>query len=112
MYDLVSLGEVMLRMSPPKYIRLRNATQLDVNVAGAQLNVAANLARLGKQTAFILKLPDRELGLRALDACRSYGVAMDYVKLEPGGRIGVDYPEYRATPRAPINAFDSTHSAA
>ncbi len=81
MYDLVSLGEVMLRMSPPKYIRLRNATQLDVHVAGAQLNVAANLARLGKQTAFISKLPDSELGLLALDTCRSYGGAMDYVKL-------------------------------
>ncbi len=112
MYDLVSLGEVMLRMSPPKYIRLRNATQLDVHVAGAQLNVAANLARLGKQTAFISKLPDSELGLLALDTCRSYGVAMDYVKLVPGGRMGVNYLEYSATPRAPINVFDRKNSAA
>ena len=33
MYDLVSLGEVMLRMAPPKYERLRRARRLDVEVA-------------------------------------------------------------------------------
>lgn len=112
MYDLVSLGEVMLRLSPPKYERLRRAQTLDVRVSGSQLNVAANLARLGKQTAFISRLPANELGLLALDACLSYGVDLRYVKLIPGTRMGVNYVEFSATPRASVAVYDRAGSAA
>src|SRR5260221_11933536 len=98
-YDLLSLGEVMLRMSPPRFHRLRRATNLDVYVAGSQLNVAANLARLGKHTAFLSKLPDNDLGLLAYDTCTSYGVDMRYVRMMPGARMGVNYLEFPAAPR-------------
>ncbi|HVO72177.1 MAG TPA: PfkB family carbohydrate kinase, partial [Aggregatilineaceae bacterium] len=91
MYDLVSLGEVMLRMSPPKFERLRGATRLDVHVAGAQLNVAANLARFGKRTAFLSRLPANELGLLARDTCASYGVDMSHVLMIPDARMGINY---------------------
>src|SRR5579864_4610156 len=90
-YDLVSLGEVMLRMSPPKFERLRRARSLDIQVAGAQLNVAADLARLGKKTAFLSKLPANELGQLAYDTCLSYGVDMSHVQMITGARMGVNY---------------------
>jgi 2-dehydro-3-deoxygluconokinase len=112
MYDLVSLGEVMLRMSPPRYERLRRATKLDVQVAGSQLNVAANLARLGWSTAFISKLPDNPLGLLARDACLSYGVSMEYVNMVPGARMGVNYLEFTVEPRAGVVVYDRAGSAA
>jgi 2-dehydro-3-deoxygluconokinase len=112
MYDLISLGEVMLRMSPPRYERLRRTRTLDVHVAGAQLNVAANVARLGKRTAFISKLPDNELGLLAYDACMSYGIDMSHVQLVSGARMGVNFLEFTATPRAPVAIFDRKGSAA
>jgi 2-dehydro-3-deoxygluconokinase len=111
-YDLVSLGEVMLRMSPPRYERLRRARSLDVQVAGAQLNVAANMARLGKRAAFLSKLPDNELGLLAYDLCMSYGVDMQHVKFVPGTRMGVNFLEFTVTPRAPVAIFDRKGSAA
>lgn len=112
MYDLVSLGEVMLRMSPPRYQRLRRAHVLDVVVCGSQLNVAANLARLGKRTAFITKLPANELGLLALDDCRSYGVDVSHIQLVPGARMGVNYVEFSGAPRPGVAIYDRQHSAA
>ena len=47
MYDIVTVGEGMLRLSPPPYERLRRARTLDLNVCGSQGNVACNAARLG-----------------------------------------------------------------
>jgi 2-dehydro-3-deoxygluconokinase len=111
-FDLISLGEVMLRMSPPRYERLRRARSLDIQVAGAQLNIAANLARFGKKAAFISKLPHNELGLLAYDMCQSYGVDMAYVQLVEGARMGVNYLEFTATPRTPVTIFDRKDSAA
>lgn len=111
-YDLVSLGEVMLRLTPPKFERLRQTTRLDVCVAGSQLNVAANLAQLGKRTAFISKLPANELGLLARDTCQGYGVDTSHIKLVPGARMGVNYVEFGATPRAGVAVYDRQGSAA
>ncbi|MCC7355283.1 MAG: sugar kinase [Anaerolineae bacterium] len=112
MYDLVSVGEVMLRMSPPRYQRLRRTHVLDVYTCGSQLNVAANLARLGKKTAFVTKLPANELGLLALDDCRGYGVDMSHVQMVPGARMGVNYVEFATTPRPEVAVYDRQNSAA
>jgi 2-dehydro-3-deoxygluconokinase len=111
-YDLISLGEVMLRMSPPRYERLRRARSLDVHIAGAQLNIAANLARFGKRTAFISKLPNNELGILARDQCASYGVDMRHVPLVDGARMGINFLEFTGTPRVPVTIFDRKGSAA
>ncbi len=112
MVDVYSLGEVMLRLSPPRYERLRRARSLDIVVAGAQLNVVANLARFGVSAGFISKLPDNELGLLARDMCMSYGVDMTHVPLEPDTRMGINFLEFPQTPRTPIAIFDRKHSAA
>jgi 2-dehydro-3-deoxygluconokinase len=111
-YDLLSLGEVMLRLSPPGMERLRRTRSLNVQVAGAQLNVAANMARFGKKAGFLSKLPANELGLLAYDTCLSYGVDMRHVQLVPNTRMGVNYLEFTATPRVGVTIFDRQHSAA
>jgi 2-dehydro-3-deoxygluconokinase len=112
MIDVVCLGEVMLRLSPPKFERLRQATRLDVCVAGSQLNVAADLAQLGKKTAFVSLLPANELGVLARDACLGYGVDGSHLKLVGGARMGVNYLEFGATPRAGVAIYDRAGSAA
>lgn len=112
MYDLISLGEVMLRLAPPKFERLRCAKSFDVHVAGSQLNVAANLARLGKKTAFVSKLPANDLGFLARDVCMSYGVDISHLKLVPQTRMGLNYVEFGATPRVGVAVYDRAGSAA
>ena len=112
MYDFVSVGEVMLRLSPPKHERLRRMRTLDVYVGGSQLNVAADLARLGLKTAFCSKLPDNQLGLFAKDECMSYGVDMSHVQLIKGARMGMNFIEFGGTPRASSVVYDRKGSAA
>lgn len=112
MYTLVSFGEVLLRLSPPKFQRLRQAARLDVWTGGAQLNVAANLARLGERTAFVSKLPDNELGWLARDRIAAYGVDTTHLQLVPAGRMGIVYVDFSATPRVSTSVFDRQDSAA
>ena len=65
--DLISLGEPLLRLAPPPFGRLEQTQSLDVRLAGAQMNVAANLACLGKRTAFLTKVPDEGMKIRMTD---------------------------------------------
>jgi 2-dehydro-3-deoxygluconokinase len=112
MFFLTSLGEVMLRLSPPGHERLRTATSLDVRMCGAQFNVAADLALLGKCTAFISKLPASELGMLARAAAKGYGIDMSHVQEAPDTRMGVIYVEFGADPRPGIHLYDRKGSAA
>ncbi len=111
-FDLVSLGEPLLRLTPPAGVPLRRASTLAVDVVGSQLNVAANLARLGRRTMFLSKVPDTPLGMLVLDACRGYGLDVSHVGLVPGGKMGTTWVELSAAPRAPLAVFDRAGSAA
>ena len=112
MCDLISLGEVMIRLSPPRCERLRQAASLDMRVCGAQFNLAANLALLGKRAVFLSKLPANELGLFAKHAGLSYGVDMSHVTLTPDTRMGVVYVEFAGEPRTTGHVYDRRGSAA
>lgn len=112
MYDLVSIGESMLRLTPPKFERLRRMSSLDVHMCGSQQNIAANVARLGLKTAFLTKLPDSELGHYALDFCMSCGVDASHIKLVDDARMGLNFIEFGCTPRNSKAIYDRKGSAA
>jgi 2-dehydro-3-deoxygluconokinase len=111
-HDLVTIGEPLLRLAPPRFEQLRRASTLDMSLAGAQMNVTANLARLGWKTALLTKLPDNALGHWALDALRSFGVDVAHLRLVPGGKMGLTFVEHSAAPRVPLSVFDRRGSAA
>ena len=110
-YDLISIGEPLLRFSPPHCGQISRTSSFDVSIAGSQLNVASNLAVLGKRTAFITKLPDDPLGYLVMNACRSYGVDTSLIQMMPGGKMGVTYVEFSVTPRTPLAIYDRIRSA-
>ncbi len=112
MYDVVTVGEGMLRLTPPRFERIRRARTLDVHICGSQGNVASNIARLGMKTAFVTKLPDNALGLLANDYYMSCGVDTSHIKFIPNSRLGVNYLEFGATPRASAVVYDRKGSAA
>jgi 2-dehydro-3-deoxygluconokinase len=112
MFDVVTVGEGMLRLSPPRYERIRRMRTLDVHVCGSQGNVASNIARLGLRTAFATKVPNSALGLLMKDHYMSCGVDPSLIKLVDGTRLGVNYIEFGATPRPSAVVYDRKNSAA
>ena len=59
--DLLALGEVMVRLSPPGHGRLEFARTLEVDVGGGDYNVAYACARFGLRAGFVTRLPDNEV---------------------------------------------------
>ncbi|WP_410765623.1 bifunctional 2-dehydro-3-deoxygluconokinase/2-dehydro-3-deoxygalactonokinase [Haloferax sp. DFSO60] len=111
MTDLVTFGETMLRLSPPRGERLETAREFEVQAGGAESNVAIVANRLGRDAAWLSKLPDSPLGRRVVGELRSHGVDTDGVVWDPDNRQGLYYVEHGAAPR-PTNAIYDRANAA
>jgi 2-dehydro-3-deoxygluconokinase len=111
MYDLVTLGEILLRLSVPSPGRFETTYQLDLQFGGAEANVAAACARLGLRTAWISALPDSVWGERVIRELRSHGVDCTSVTSLPGARLGLYFLEYGVPPRPIHVLYDRRDSA-
>lgn len=111
MHDLVTLGEVLLRLSVPSPSRFETTHQLDVQFGGAEANVAAACARLGLRTAWVSSLPENAWGDRVLRELRGHGVDCSSVILRAGCRLGVYFLEYGVPPRPIQVLYDRSDSA-
>lgn len=111
MHDLVALGEILLRLSVASPGRFETVRQLDVQVGGAEANVAAACARLGLRAAWVSALPDNVWGERVRRELQSHGVDCSYVIPISDARLGVYYLEYGAPPRPIRVVYDRKNSA-
>jgi 2-dehydro-3-deoxygluconokinase len=111
MYDLVTFGEAMIRLSPPDFKRLEQTTTLNINIGGAELNVAVGVSRLGLKSAWISKLPDNPLGRMIANKAGELGVDTSGVLWERRGRAGLYFLELGATPRASSVLYDRANSS-
>ena len=112
MADLVTFGETMLRLSPPDEERLETADQYDVDVAGAESNVAVAAQRLGVDSAWLSKLPDSPVGRKVASELRSHGVSVDVVWDDsPERRQGTYYFERGSQPRGSDVVYDRAHAS-
>lgn len=107
---IVTLGELMMRLSPPRKLRLRQATCFDVCHGGAEANVAVSLANFGVESRFVSALPDTELGTQALMSLRAQGVDTRFVS-RGAGRMGLYFMEEGADYRAGCVIYDRADSA-
>ena len=107
---VVTVGELMMRLSPSEGIRLQNARNFDVNFGGAEANVAVSLARFGMNAAFVTALPQNDLGDYAYNVLRMHGVDTRFI-LRRGQRIGLYFLEHGSGPRPSKVVYDRAHSA-
>ena len=107
---VVTLGELMLKLSPPSYQRFVQATSMHVEYAGAEANVAVSLANFGVEAVFVSKLPKNDFGDAAVNALRSYGVDVKNVR-RGGERIGIYFSEKGASQRPSKVIYDRKGSA-
>lgn len=110
MKKVVTLGEIMLRLSTPGFKRFVQAESFDVVYGGGEANVAVSLANLGIDAYFVSKLPENEIGQAAVNHLRRFGVKTDYI-LRGGERIGIYYLESGVSMRPSKIIYDRAHSA-
>ncbi|MFN4294746.1 MAG: sugar kinase [Thermoflexales bacterium] len=111
-YDFITLGETMVRLSPPGFQRIAQAQSFDFQIGGAESNVAINLAWLGFKTAWLSRMPDNPLGRRVVASIASHGVDTSGVRFVPGERVGVYFIELATPPRPNRVIYDRAGSAA
>lgn len=92
MKKVISLGEIMLRLSPANDLRFLQTECLDAVFGGSEANVAVALSQLGQPAAFVTKLPDNVVGEMALQVLRRYGVDTSTV-IRGGKRLGIYFLE-------------------
>ena len=90
MAKIVTLGEIMLRLSTPGNTRFVQSDSFDVVYGGGEANVAVSCANYGHDAYFVTKLPKHEIGQSAVNALRKYGVKTDYIT-RGGDRVGIYY---------------------
>lgn len=99
MYDVVAIGETMLRLSPPDSLRIEQASQMLLHVGGSESNTAAGLSRLGHRVAWLSRLTDNALGRKIAAAIAAHGVDTRHVIWTDQDRIGTYYYEPGSPPR-------------
>ena len=112
-FDLLTLGQVLLRLSPPDNERLSRGDTFVKQVGGAELNVAVGASLLGLHTGVISKLPAHDIGSFMKGKIRSFGVSDDFFMYDhsAGARLGIYYYENGAYPRKPKVIYDRQHSS-
>lgn len=110
-YDFVTLGETLIRLSPPGMQRLDQARAFEVGVGGSELNVACLLARLGRRAAWVSRLPHGPLGRVVDGEGRRHGVDMRHVTWVDA-RQGLMFFEAGPPPRNARVIYDRKNSAA
>ncbi len=107
---VVTLGEIMLRLSPKNKDRFVQANSLDVIYGGGEANVAVSLANYGMDAYFVSKVPKHEIGQSAVNALRGMGVNTEYL-LRGGDRLGIYFLEHGASMRPSKVIYDRADSA-
>ncbi|MHB8648503.1 MAG: PfkB family carbohydrate kinase [Thermomicrobiales bacterium] len=113
-YDLIGIGEAMLRFTPPNGLRIEQTLSLDLAVGGTELNVAVAMSRIGGRTAWLSKLPDTALGHIIGNQARIHGVDTSHIIWADAAdsRLGLFFLESGAVPRAGEIIYDRRNSAA
>ncbi len=102
---IVTLGEIMLRLSTPGFERFVQADSFDVTYGGGEANVSAALCNYGLQGVFVSKVPENPIGQSAINHLRRYGVDTQFV-VRGGDRLGIYFLETGASARASQVVYD------
>jgi len=102
---VVTLGEIMMRLSTPDYKRFVQADTFDITYGGGEANVAAALCNYGLHGTFVSKVPDNPLGQAAINHLRRYGVDTQFIA-RGGDRLGIYFLETGASMRASQVVYD------
>ncbi|HKJ68741.1 MAG TPA: sugar kinase [bacterium] len=116
-FDLLSLGECMIRLSPPGHQRIELTPYFEAYAGGGEYNVAYALSRYGLRTGWIGRLVDNPLGHFIRNHARASGMDLSEVIWVPydgsgrADRIGLNFTEVGTGVRSSVTMYDRGHSA-
>ena len=110
MNKVVTFGEIMLRLSPPGFLRFSQTNSFDVVYGGGESNVAVSLANYNIPVEFVTRLPKNDIGKCALMELRKRNVGTKYV-IEGGDRLGIYFLETGAVNRGSNVIYDRAYSS-
>ena len=110
MSKIVTMGEIMLRLSTPGQSRFVQTDVFDINYGGGEANVAVSCANYGHDAYFVSKLPKHEIGQAAVNSLRRYGVNTQFIA-RGGERVGIYFLETGAAMRPSKVIYDRAGSA-
>src|SRR3954447_11565789 len=102
---VVTLGEIMLRLSTPDYKRFVTSDSFDVTYGGGEANVAAAICNYGENGTFVSKVPNNAIGQAAINHLRRFGVDTQFIA-RGGKRLGIYFLETGASMRASQVVYD------
>lgn len=110
MAKIITMGEIMLRLSTPGNEKFIQADEFDVNYGGGEANVAVSLANYGHETQFVTAVPKNPIGECAVAALRKYNVGTKHIA-RCGERLGIYFLETGSAMRASTVVYDRAHSS-
>lgn len=110
---IVTFGEVMLRLAPEDFLRLRQVMpgRLEATFGGGELNVAVSVASQGGQSAFLTATPDNPITDALVQEMRKLGVDDSLIQRTDQGRFGIYFVETGANQRGGTVVYDRSDSA-
>src|SRR5512137_1997651 len=111
-FDVLSLGECMIRLSPPGHQRIELTPVFEAYAGGGEYNVAYALSRYGMRTGWISRLVDNPLGHFIQNHARTSGMDLSEVIWVPydgvgrKDRIGLNFTEVGIGVRASVTVYD------
>ncbi len=111
MYDVVTIGETMLRFTPPHGLRWEQAESLQVHIGGSESNTAVGLARLGHRVAWVSRLTDNPFGRKIANSIAYHGVDTQHIVWTDQDRIGTYFYEQASAPRGNQVLYDRAGSS-
>ena len=110
MKNVVTFGEIMLRLAPPGFMRFSQTNTFQAIYGGGESNVAVSLANFGIPVQFVTRLPDNDIGRCAVMEMRKRSVGTDHI-LYGGDRLGIYFLETGAVSRASKVVYDRAYSS-
>lgn len=107
---VVTFGEIMMRLSPPGFLRFGQARSFDVIYGGGEANVAVSLSNYGVPVDYVTRLPNNDLGDACIRFLCQYGVGVDKI-VRGGDRLGIYFLEMGAVQRGSKVIYDRANSA-
>lgn len=107
----ITMGELLLRLSPPNYEKIRTTDEFKVTYGGAEANVAASLANLGIDSSYFTVVPDSSIGKAAIRYLRSNDVHCSPCIYSKQGRMGIYFLEEGFGVRSSKVTYDRKESS-